>query len=165
MQTELQEGKYKFWDITIKAVSSLLGVITIIIALISYLGNQKTELKQKEREYRKDLATRQVNYYAELSHSLGELVTLLDYPDSLMSPTYRAKKENYNTLYYGKMNLIESKEVANNLQNFYGMLESFEVDDTSVTREKLKKAVFKINDAFRISIMETYDVKLDKLTK
>ncbi|MCW3091735.1 MAG: hypothetical protein JWP81_2804 [Ferruginibacter sp.] len=165
MKTELRDERYKFWDILIKAVSSLLTISTIIIALLTYRSNQKAELKQKEREFRREISLRQINYYSEISQAIGELLTTLNYPDSLFSKTYYSKRNNFETLYFGKMNLINSKSVDNQLQIFHGLLEKYEVDNPDVKINDLRLAAFKVNDSFRESVRETFDVKLDISTK
>ncbi len=165
MKTELQDGGYKFWDIAIKAMSSILALLTISIGIVTYLSNQKAALVQKEREFRKEIASRQINYYSEISQSIGELLTTLSYPDSLFSKTYNSKKENFVTLYFGKMNLIESKKVDTSLQVFFSLLEKYEGDNAGIKIYDLRLSAFKVNDAFRKSVQETFDVKLDSVTK
>ena len=165
MKAELKDEKYKFWDIVIKAVSSVLTITTIVIAVFTYLNNQKAELKQKEREFRKELSFRQINYYSEISQAMGELVTILSYRDSLFSKSYYSRKNNFEALYFGKMNLMESKSVDVELRLFHEVLGKYEMDDPGVKIDDLRNAAFNVNNAFRKSIRETFDVKLDSLTK
>jgi len=165
MKPGLKDDSYRFWDIIIKAVSSFLTILTITIAIFTYLDNQRKSIEQQEREYRKDLAARQINYYSEISQSIGELLTVLGYRDSIYTNTYFSKRNNFSTLYYGKMNLIESQAVDSQLKDFFNLLEKYETDDSPVQLQDLRLAAFEVNRKFRESILETYDVKIDSLTK
>jgi hypothetical protein len=63
------------------------------------------------------------------------------------------------------MNLIESQKVDIKLQSFHRFLEKYEAYDSDITIHKLRKAAFEVNDEFRASIRQTYDVNIDNLTK
>ena len=131
----ISSDEYNYWDLIIKAVSSLLTIVTLIVGAFTYFGNQKEALRQREREYRKDVSVRQINTYAEISDVIGDLLITLGHPDSLLTHTYIVKKDKFLQLYFGKMNLIESVAVDRSLQSFYYLLDRYELDDPKVKIE------------------------------
>jgi hypothetical protein len=165
MKTELNDNKYNFWNLMIQIATSILTVGTIIIAVATYQSNKKAELAQKEKDYRKELSNRQLNYYSEISQTMGELLNTMSNPDSLFTSTYYRRRGKFEILYYGKMNLIESKDVDNRLQRFQTLLEEYELDDSGLNIHDLRLAAFDVDEAFRKSIRKTFNVKDDDLTK
>lgn len=176
MKKELQDDQYKFWDIVIKAISATLTIGTIIIAVVTFLHNQKAEIeqaklsqtrdiKQKEKDFRKEISEKQLESYTEMSDCLGGLVTVLGYRDSIFTESYYAKKDRFLRLYFGKMNLLESPKADSQIQAFYYLLEQYEADEAGITIQQIRLAAFAINDACRESIMKTWDVQLNGIVK
>ena len=161
----LEDPQHKFWDIIIKAVSAVLTVGTIIISAITFLNNQSISFEQKEREFRKEIATRQLNYYSEISEAASIFLVIASYPDSLFTPSYYLKKDKYEQLYYGKMNLVESSDVDKEIHNLSVAIEKFEVGDESVDIHTLRIGAFQLNTACRNSIRKTWGVQLDSLNQ
>ena len=161
----ISDDEYNYWDLIIKAISSLLTIATLIIGAFTYLSNQKEALRQKEREFRKDVSVRQISTYAEISEVIGDLLVTLGHPDSLFTNSYITKKDKFLQLYFGKMNLIESVKVDKALQSFYYLLDHYELDDPKVKIEDLRIAAFGVNDTFRKSIEETVGVQVGGITK
>lgn len=162
-KTSLNDEEHKFWDILIKASSAVLTIGTIIISAITYLDNQRESINQREREFRKEIASTQLEYYTEISIAISDFLVIAENSDSISTPSYYAAINEFKKLYYGKLNLVESAKVEDAIYRFKISLDRFEGGDEKIGIHQLRLDAFNVNSACRESIGITSGMKLETL--
>jgi hypothetical protein len=155
------------YNILISSYGQFLATVTLII---TFGFNACGDRKAREEQFRQSLYSKQLEYYSETLHAVGQVNQFLDHArevrmqDPVADPAYQTAKADFFKLYYGRMNLIESSLVDTMMRGFAVHLAALEEADPSTMTDyidSVQKQGFRLAAGCRRSLATTFDVRLD----
>ncbi|MBJ6109474.1 hypothetical protein JAO73_10645 [Hymenobacter sp. BT523] len=143
----------QYGEAILKLLSTLLPTIAFCFALYQYVD-------QNERDFRKSVYEKQASYYEAMSEAVADIIVRLDGPESfaelINSKEYKLSRYKFMTLYYGKLNLIESPEVERSVIRFRDLLERYEANDADIRLSDIKLAGLSVSEVCSKSLQKTW---------
>ncbi len=155
------------YNVLISSYGQFLATVTLIF---TFGFNACGDRKAREEQFRQSLYTKQLEYYSETLHAVGQINQFLDHAreariqDPVSDPAYIAAKAEFFKLYYGRMNLIESSLVDTMMRGFadnLAVLDESGPDQLGDYIDSVQKQGFRLAAGCRRSLATTFDVRLD----
>lgn len=142
----MNESSYRRNDLTIKILGVFLTVSALIIGQFQYFHTLSSE---NELEFRRNIWTKQIHAYSEACKYAGLIST------STNNEAFNRNVQEFNSLYWGEMMLVEDSIVEAAMRGFYYAIIDYSKED-SQTRRKLKFKARQLADACRESSKQTW---------
>lgn len=155
----MKDTTHRRWDVIIKIITSITGVVIILIGLKQYTTNNY-------RNYRSELYREQFRFYEEILTITGEL-SVLPY-DSLISDTFPKAKKDFIKYYHGKLILVESSLVEYQMHQLMLALQEMEKEDEKKIQTKqtdIQDLCTQLALACRKSLSDTWAIQLEELER
>ncbi|MEO6174037.1 MAG: hypothetical protein ABIP27_02695 [Flavobacterium circumlabens] len=134
---------------TISLIAQLLVFIGFIFGVLKFA-------QEKKREFQKRFFEEQLKVFSEV---IDNTAVILVYEKK--DQEYNVAVKNFKRLYWGKMCLVEDKEVEAKMCNFSNLLDIYNESDSKALKSDLKKAQLNLAHTFRNSFLNTWKVKND----
>ena len=127
----------------LQALAIISGIWATYFAYTQQLDakkmQEKEQLLQTAKEFRKSFYEKQLQYYTEAVEAAATLATA----DKESDDYKKAKKEFYK-LYWGRLSIVEDKTVEARMMQFNNLLISYEQPNSEVDKEDLKQASLRL---------------------
>src|SRR5205809_3006547 len=111
----MEEKNYKSWDMIIKALGFAATVTSILIGLFHYSGEQA---RAADLEFKRNFWQKQNELYAEVCRNAGTMAAAVDDLE-----VFKKQKENFLSLYYGELVLVEDSTVEKAMRELKSYVE------------------------------------------
>lgn len=134
LSLEMTDQQSKFWDIALKSLGIIGGLIAFIWGIIVFKINS-------EREFKKE-------FYTEQIKSMGQTVditsTLATYPDSALK--FKQSKIDLEKLRAGQLKLFSDKGLEDLVGKFYADFNIYLTHDGAISQGDLKNESYAISE-------------------
>ena|SRR5215813_1594951 len=144
------------WDLRIKALAAVGGVVTVAIAVGNYVYTHDRDAQAALRESRKPFLAQQLSLYVDATRAAAQLATL-----DPKSNDWGNARLRFWQLYWGELIVVEDVDVAKKMQAFGDQLKT--VDPEKGVPTFLDAASRELAEACRRSIERNWDYELPPL--
>jgi hypothetical protein len=176
--------EYQRQDLRIKWLTLLvtfLGfagtIATIYIQFAAFNSQQKTQQQESARraksdaearanEYKKQFWDKQLNLFEEACQATG---TISSDSVDVDSPEFKQASAKFDELYYGRLAIVETNEIARKMDDFMNALPALDSaksdEERDAAKETLQKISIDLAHECRVAVAHSFQVELPALTK
>jgi hypothetical protein len=117
----MEDKTYNGWDVAIKLLGFVATAASILIGLSQFSEEKKSAA---ELEFKRAFWQKQNELYVSVCGSAGHMAATLNEPDA-----FKKEEQNFLTLYYGGLVLVEDSTVEKAMVEIKSSLETLELKD------------------------------------
>lgn len=138
----MDESKHRLWDTFIKALGFIATAASIFIGLSQFSSQQASAA---DLEFKRNFWQKQTELYAEVCRNAGMMAATINDPK-----VFARQKENFLSLYYGELVLVEDGTVEKAMRELRSYLEIVDPADPNMVNT-FKRKVIELSEACKKS--------------
>ncbi len=154
------KSRFEYVERFIKILQGAAIIAGICVSYFTYVQQKKEDNRIEEernhqtaKEYKKAFYEKQLQYYAEATEAAATLVT-----EDIGTPDYIKARKDFLRLFWGKLCIVEDKDVEASMITFRDVLNEYEASPTAATLRQMEQASIKLgHNARRYTLEHWFD--------
>ena len=154
------EMKLKVWDAIIKSFTALLLVTSALVAVFSYLAQNRREERERVKELGLTVYRSRIDIYAEASDAAAKFAEASNLEDA------EKAEQRFLEIYDGKLSILEDQLVLDTMVMYGELLDAW--DDCDEQPEDgppaiFREATYNLSQACRLNLSEAFPTEVKTL--